>query len=218
MKKLLLMLIIHCVSLNSISQTRSLDSLNNLLVNHQVKDTIRVNLLNELSFQIFKNQPEKSFLYAKEAQTLSRALAFSKGEAKAKNNLAVYYLMKGQTEVALHEAMEAIQIGERMRSTELIADSYSISATIYHIQKSYDKALDYAAQALAMKPHNVHVMSRIYNSLGSIARDKKNYDSALIYYEKALSVMNHAQNDYRAPEVLCNIGSTYLRKGDLDSA
>lgn len=218
MKKFLWLLIIHTVSFNSFCQNSNLESLNNLLINHPLKDSLRVNILNELSFNIFKNQPEKSLQFAEEALTLSRGLAFLKGELKAENNLAVYYLMKGRAEIALESTMKAIQIGERMRSFELLADSYSILATIYQNQKSLDKAIHYAKQALALNPHNVHVTSRIYNSLGSIARDKVDYDSALICYEKALGVMNKVKSNYRLPEVLNNIGTTYLRKGDVDSA
>ena len=218
MKKFLLLLIIHIASFNSFCQNSDLERLNNLLIKHLLKDSLRVNLLNELSFHIFKNQPEKSLLFAEEALTLSRKLAFSKGELQAENNLSVYYLMKGRAEIALESAMKAAQLGERMRSADLTADSYSILATIYHNQKSFDKALRYAKQALALNPHNVHVTSRIYNSLGSIARDNENYDSAFIYYEKALMVMNKVKNNYRLPEVLNNIGITYLRKGDIDSA
>src|SRR6478735_5342914 len=114
MKKNVWLLLVLLLSFNLFSQSRKADSLSNLLIKHPKEDTTRVNLLNEVSLLIFKNQPEKSFQYATEALTLSRNLFFLKGELQAKNNLAVYYLMKGASETALESAIEATQLGERI--------------------------------------------------------------------------------------------------------
>jgi signal transduction histidine kinase/DNA-binding response OmpR family regulator len=216
MKKLASLLLLF-VTFSSPCQNKKLELITNELLTHPQLDTTRVNLLNAASLHVLKSKPEKSFQYAEDAAGLATQLVFPKGELQAKNNMAVYFLMKGKPETALKLAIEGIQIGERLQSPALLADSYSILGAIYHKLQSQDKAVHYLQQALELKPHNVLVTSRIYNSLGGLARDKENYDSALLYYEKAIAVMNEARDDYRMAEVLNNIGIVYLRQDKLDT-
>jgi signal transduction histidine kinase/DNA-binding response OmpR family regulator len=199
-------------------QNKKVDSLYALVNMYAKEDEGKAELLNELSFRIFKSEPEKSLKYAQEALSLSQHLSFSKGELMAKNNLAVYNLMKGNSEQALELTFDAVRIGEREQLNDLIADSYSILGTIYHNQLQYDKAIKFLNQALDLtgNKNNVITKSRIFNSLGGIARDQKKYDSALMYYSKALSIMDEGHDNYRIAEVLNNIGIVHLRQQKVD--
>src|SRR6516162_5328337 len=122
------------------ARTQTLDTLRQSLKEHSTEDSIHVDLFNQLSFRILKYQPENSFDYAQRALTLAQRLKFQKGIGEAKNNLAVYHLLKGKADVALGEAFEAVKIGEQKQSTELLANSYAILGSIYHNQLNYDKA------------------------------------------------------------------------------
>src|SRR5579872_2716124 len=125
------------------AQSPIIDSLNNLLKNHQKEDSIRVALLNEISLRIFKNQPEKSLDFANQALSLAQTLRFQPGVGEAKNNLAIYHLMKGSADVALEEAFEATKIGEQNHRPELLANSYANLGNIYNNQLNYPKARYY---------------------------------------------------------------------------
>jgi signal transduction histidine kinase/DNA-binding response OmpR family regulator/Tfp pilus assembly protein PilF len=199
-------------------QNKKVDSLYALVNRYAKEDQRKAELLNELSFRIFKSEPEKSLQYAQKALSLSQDLLFPRGELMAKNNLAVYNLMKGNSELALELTFDAVRIGEREQMNDLIADSYSILGTIYHNQSQYDKATEFLNQALRLTglKNNVVTNSRIFNSLGGIARDKKKYDSALMHYAKALSIMDKGHDNYRIAEVLNNIGIVHLRQQKVD--
>ncbi len=196
------------------AQNKVLDSLTDALKRHATEDSIRCSLLNQLSFRILKFQPEKSLEYAQQALSVAQHLKSQTGVIEAKNNLAVYHLLKGQADVALGEAFDAVKIGEQGRK-ELLANSYAILGTAYHSQLAYDKALHYLAQAqkLNLEFNNVLLGSRIFNSLGLIAVDKRKYDSALFYFNKSLKVMEEGKEDYRVPEVINNIGLVYTNQG-----
>jgi AraC-like DNA-binding protein len=200
--------------LSASGQNKILDSLAAALRNHIATDTLQVNLLNESSLRILKGHPGQSMQYAEKALKLATELKFKKGIAEAKNNLAIYYLMRGDTDVSLDLALQALRVAEHEHQVESLANIYATLGTIYHNQLDYDKALFYLrlAQQHNQKGSNVLIASKILNAFGAIARDKKKYDSALIYYNKALEVMRKAGEDYRVPEVTNNIALIYTRQ------
>lgn len=196
------------------AQSRVLDSLREVLKNHLQEDTVRVGLLNELSLRILKNQPEQSLSYAEKALALAQRLKFQHGIGEAKNNLSTYHLMKGNADIALAEAFDAVKIGELNQLKELLANSYANLGNIYNNQLDYGKARNYLSQAqrLNSKINNTLIGSKIYNTLGLMLVGKKDYDSALFYFKKSLEVMLHGKETYRVPEVINNMGLVYSRQ------
>ena len=205
------LLLITFLITHFVSAQGTLDSLTEALKDHPKEDTVRVMLLNALSFRVFKNQPEESLHFAEQALALAQRLSFQKGIGEAKNNLAVYHLMRGHTDSSLKLALEGASIAEREGLKDLEASSYSILGTIYQSQIDYPKALDYLTKAEKLTS-NALTLSKVFNAMGSIARHKKKYDSALFYYNKALAVMMKAKEEYRVPEVTNNIGIVYSRQ------
>lgn len=198
------------------AQNRILDSLTRALEHHSANGEGKVDILNQLSFRILKYQPERSLGYAQHALSLAQQLRFQRGIGEAKNNLAIYHLLKGQVDVALSEVLEAEKIGAQEARKDLLVHSYAILGSVYQNQLAYDKALSYLRQAqnLNKQLDNAVLSSRIFNSLGLITLEKKEYDSGLFYFKKALKVMEEKNEDYRLPEVINNIGLTYTKQGN----
>jgi len=168
---LILFLISDLVAQMVYSQNRVLDSLQILLLNHPTEDSIQVEILNELSFRILKNQPKQSLAFAEKALALAQRLKLAHGIGEAKNNLSNYHQLRGAADVALKEAFEAAEIGERNHFPDLIANSYAILGTIYHNQLAYEKALHYLklAEKFNTNEKNALIESRILNTRGLIA-------------------------------------------------
>jgi len=196
------------------AQNRRLDSLNAALKDHPKDDTIRVQLLNELSLRILKIKPKQSLAYADNALKLAQRLKFQRGMGEAKNNLAVYNMSIGNADVALAEAFECVKIGEQNNLTELTANGFATLGTIYQKQLDYNKAVSFTRQAqiLNSQINNTLIASKTYNTLGLILVEKKNYDSAMFYFKEALAIMEKRNEDYRVPEVIINIGLIYTRQ------
>ncbi|HEU5289023.1 MAG TPA: tetratricopeptide repeat protein, partial [Cyclobacteriaceae bacterium] len=218
MKKLIWLVVFQSITLTMLGQLRTIDSLTTELTKNSTQDRRRVDILNELSLCIFKSNPEKSLHYAEEALTISSKINFAKGKATAENNMSFYFLMTGESEKSLQLVLDALQIAEREQTRELQAETCSILGVIYYNQQSHTKALQFLMKALEMKPASSIVSSRVFNIMGSIARDKKSYDSALMHYEQAIRIMNEGHDDHLMPEVLNNIGTVYLRQGKLEPA
>lgn len=68
---------LFCCTLSG--QSSKADSLKNILKNHTVKDTTRVNILNKIAYSLYSADPEQSNKYATESYNLAIELGYSKG-------------------------------------------------------------------------------------------------------------------------------------------
>jgi len=198
-----------------ISQTVILDSLKEKLRNHPNEDSIKANLLNQLSFRILKNQPPKALEYAESALKLSDKLHFQKGIGESKINLAAFYLFDGKADNALKTGLEAARIAEKQNLIELMASSYATLGSIYQNQLNFDVAFQYLEKSRRITK-NPLTLSKIFMGEGGIARKRKKFDSALYYYQRVIDIMKETNDDYRTSEAYYNIGVVYL-KDDKES-
>ncbi len=84
-------LIIALISPGLNDQNANLDSLINLLDQHPQEDTLRVNLLNDVIYNMISNDPQKALSYAEEMKQLSEKLDFKRGKARSLSLIGVYH-------------------------------------------------------------------------------------------------------------------------------
>ncbi len=110
------------------------DSLQKLL-HTQKEDTNRVNILNNLSRELWqKGDYSQAKIYAEDADSLSEKLNFKKGIANAKNNIAIIYYEQGNYTDALKENFSALKIREEIGDKNGIASSHNNIGNIYNNQ------------------------------------------------------------------------------------
>ncbi len=218
--RFLCLLLVLATSSDIIAQQGLLDSLNKELKNHRTHDTIRIELLNQLSLRVLKTDPEQALALDKEARILSQELGYKRGTAAALNNYAAYELLKGNAQAALSLSLEAIQMGEQLHDSLLLAHAWSTLGNVYHNQLTATKAIHALKEAMRFNSsaHDALVASKILNIRGSIARDELKYDSALIFYSQALDIIERENEPYRLAEVLNNIGVIYHRQNRSNMA
>ena len=73
--------IVHCLLVTVKAQNPEIDSLENILQQHIEKDTVRINLLNDLAWKTIRIDQEKCLTNAEEALELASILNFKKGKA-----------------------------------------------------------------------------------------------------------------------------------------
>ena len=81
MKYLKFVLILSFISVYS--QNKKIDSLELVLNNHQKKDTIRVQILNEIASDLYQNNKEKAIKLGKESLKISDSLNYKLGKAES---------------------------------------------------------------------------------------------------------------------------------------
>src|SRR6478736_1898841 len=107
------------------AQDLAIDSLRDVLSGHSRQDSVFVNLLNELSFRTFKENPHQSLDYANKALVTAQVIGFQKGIGESKNNMAVYQLMRGNADASLEMALQAVRVAEENHLFELLAQCYA---------------------------------------------------------------------------------------------
>jgi signal transduction histidine kinase/DNA-binding response OmpR family regulator/Tfp pilus assembly protein PilF len=201
------------------AQNRKADSLIALL--STVKDTAKVNLLNQISASYWYTDPNKTFEYAKQAAALGEQLDFKRGVGAAYNNIGIGYYQQNNYDTAIAWYQKAIE--QHKAAGNFKGEAYIINniGLIYWKQGEMPTAVKYYMQALKIwEDHKLESeTSSIYDNLGNIYNEQEEYDRAIEYYKKAI----HIQKKYDRPPheysmTLSNMGSAFLGKENGEQA
>ncbi len=125
-----------------------IDSLKNLLPT--AIDTERISALNQLSREYRYIALDTSFLYAKQALTLSEKLGNKLGTANALRSIGMVYENQGKYDFALDNLLRAVTLFEEIGEKSGLASSLNIIGEAYRSQQKYDEAIMYYRRALAI--------------------------------------------------------------------
>jgi AraC-like DNA-binding protein/tetratricopeptide (TPR) repeat protein len=189
------------------------DSLENLIKKHPQDDTIKVNLLNDLSYHFRWIDFLHSQHDAEQALRIAQQLHYHKGIATADYRIGHCYWALGDNELAIEKGLEAAAIAERENFQPILAESFQIVARGYMDQKESAKAELYIlkAEKISLQIKNWDLLSRVYNLAGVIQFIQNNKDSALQLYSKALSIVEEqSTSKAQLAQITSNIGECYL--------
>jgi AraC-like DNA-binding protein len=195
-----------------------IDSLERALNNHSKADTLKVNLLNELSYEYRWLNFNQSQQYADQALQIANGLNYQRGIAEADLRLAHCYWALGDNQLAIERGLEATTIAERIHLKAILGESFLALGRSYMDQQATTKALNYTrmAEKLALRFENWDMLSRAYNLTGVVLYLKKETDSALLFYGKALDLMKQKPTaKTHLSQVVSNIGECYAKR-DID--
>lgn len=220
MKKLLFLCLLSLFFVTkSSAQQKKADSLE-LLLSKKLSDTLRVNILNNLSFAIYSINSPKSKEYADQALELATKNNFWQGMGMAYNNIASYYRQKGEFVKALEVLMKAVSIYEKHNYQKGLASIYIPIGLINGQQSNFVQAHTYHLKALKFYEElgdrtNVAVC---LSNIGYTYFLQKEYQLALDYYFKSLPISRSVNDQWR--EALCyhNIGLACSKKREYDTA
>ena len=223
MKNLTLIIVLLVISSNLLelnAQTTETDSLENLLQQHQNKDTIRVNLLNETANKLYSINIDKTLQYAEEAGKLADKLSYAKGKAESLRLIGIYNLMKSDYPQALEYLQKSLKISEELGDKSGTSKSYNYIGIIYHYQGDYPQALEYHQKSLKIKEElgDISGVSGSYNNIGLIYRYQGDYLQALEYHQKSLKIKEELGDKGGISKSYNNIGNIYKSQGDYSQA
>ncbi len=212
MKKSVLVYLLFVCYIVATAQTTVVDSLTKILDQHETKDTVRVNLLNDLGFKIFTSDIDKTMIYAKEALQLSNEIPYPRGKAKALNLMGIYHYTKGEFYRAQDKFLESLVIKEEIGDNKGIASSLNNIGVINENKGDYPLALEYYQRALKIYEdlNDLKGISTEYNNIGTIYGDLENFAKALEYYQKSFEIDSLLSNNYGKGIDLNNIGKVHF--------
>jgi AraC-like DNA-binding protein len=196
----------------ALAQMRVLDSLQAVLQQHITNDTVRVNLLNNLSEQYKWIDFTRAQKYAEQARTLALSLHFDRGVALADCRMAHAYWALGENGWAVEKGLEAADIAEKNHFKTILGETYQVLSRPYMDQRELKKAESYIrmAEKIALETNNWDLLSRVYNFWGVIQYVQNNVGNALAYYTKALNIIQeHPTSRAHLSQVTSNIGECY---------
>ena len=186
------------------------------------QDTNHVNLLSELSFELYSSNPDKGIEYGLQGVKLSKIIDWKEGEAHCYNSLGVDYSFgKSNYPKALEYYHKALKIYEEIGDELGIANNLLNIGIIYYSQSNYPKALEYYHKALKIYEefdYEKSAAGAIHN-IGMIYANQSDYPKALEYFEKAKKINEKpGGNKIWLANNLINIGFIFKNQSDYPKA
>jgi signal transduction histidine kinase len=189
MKKILCSILLFQLSTVLLGQSGKVDSVERLMKAHPEEDTIKVKLLNELSYQNIGVNYFMAREHAEKALRLAEKLSYIKGIANSNNRLALAAWSLGENEVAIEYALRAVEIIRKENfEDEMLVESYRALGFAYLELVEVAKADFYLheLERIALRQRNQNLLFRCYVGLARLKFLQKQPDSA-VYFEKQTS-------------------------------
>lgn len=220
MKNRRLAFILAVLFLKSISfaQPEKIDSLKTLLENHPQRDTIRVNLLNQISNILVNNDSERFFKTINEATELSYEIDYLQGRADSYMMLAKHYFRNASYDSMLVYTGKSFALFDSIGNKRGIALSYRAFSIYYAMIDNYNKAIDYSFKAIDVFEEigNKKDLSISLANTASVYTFINENKKALEFYNRALEIEKELGNKFVTATILVNMANIYTDLHELD--
>lgn len=179
----------------------------------QNNDTIKVNTLNELAWELKKTDALNALNYANLAFKLSDSLNYEKGKTTSLNRLGTIEIYQKEYNKAEKLYLQVLSLETKTKNVYGIGRAQNQLSEIYREKKDLKKALQFGLNALSNFEtlHNKKNVALIANNIGLIYQNQGEYHSSMNYLLKSLKIREEL-NETK------NIGFNYLNLGILSIA
>lgn len=213
-------IIIYLLSVATLqAQNPKADSLIRLLPSLS-QDTNRVNILNEIAWQIRSIDPERAMRFATEGVGLARELKYVVGISYGLRSVGSTYHAQGDYPEALRCYYEGLAIEEKRGDERAMAFMYNSLGYTYYFQRNYASSKKYYMQAIQIrrKLKDMDGLGFSYNGLGLVFHKLKQPDSTQYYLEQALKIRKKLNIPAQIGGTLSNLAGLFITKDAYDKA
>jgi serine phosphatase RsbU (regulator of sigma subunit)/Tfp pilus assembly protein PilF len=184
------------------------------------KDSARVDVLNDLSWEYRTNNLSRALHYAEEALKLAESINYSWGKVTAMNTLGGLHHSRSEYEKALEYYLGVIRIAEATKDRRLLAKGYNNIGSVYYKQHNLTKALEYYTTSLKIKEeiNDEKSLCPSYINVAAIYQLTKDFDRAMELFLKALPIAEKNGDLKYLGIAYGNLGIAYREKGDNEKA
>jgi adenylate cyclase len=195
------------------------DSLEKVLAT-PISDSVRVNVLVELSRAVWASNLEDARNIATEALTLAERLGYQKGTANALNTIGVTYYYQGWYDIALGYHQRSLAIRKSINDSAGIGHSTNNIGLIYMGQRKHEESLSYLLEALQIYKSvgRKSSIAAAYNNIGIIYRRQKRLDSAIKMHQAALKTLEGINNSVGVALSYNSLGGVLEDAGSFQEA
>src|ERR1700754_589809 len=116
-----------------------------------ITDSFRyVDALNRIGMLSYEQNVDTTLSYANKAREIARRINYIKGIADATNNLAIYFDINGNAELALRYYSDAYQQYTTLGDSSNLVQTLMNIAMVYNTKGNNEKAMDHYRKAMAM--------------------------------------------------------------------
>ncbi len=196
------------------------EKLEERLAAHPQRDTVRVQLLNQIAFANYYSKPLRSLQCAFEARNLSDSLSYPGGEAESYRQIGLAYWAQSDMATALNYFLTGLRIAEEKNLKQVEADLTANIGTTYNGLGVHQEALSFLKRSRAMQQRlkNEWREAAVLNNMGDAYLALRKYDSAIVAYSFALSKSEEQNYLLGISTNQRNIGNVLEQQGLYDSA
>ncbi|KPK85193.1 MAG: hypothetical protein AMS27_08045 [Bacteroides sp. SM23_62_1] len=180
----------------------------------------KIDLLNQLAWELRYTDLEGSKRYTDEAFKLSREHEYPRGRAYARLNLAVNHFLKSENREALEFLSTAFKYFTKNETEKGFPVALTFAGNIYESFGDYETALEYVQRALrkAKEINYREGAGEAQSVIGLIYSRLPDYDRALIAYYESLQIRDRLGDQKAVASSLNRIGRIYALKKQYDKA
>ena len=188
--------------------------------NFSEKDSVYIDLLNDLGKQMRFYKEDSVLLLAKEAYKYSKEAGHKRGLSGALLIFGDYHSDRGENTKAIDYYTKAWIIAEDIDNTELRLRTLSNLAGENAYKGDYAKALDGYLEGIeiAEAANDQSMLSIINENIANLYAAQKDYLQSLEFFRKVKKINDKIGNEVFAAETMSNLASVYADMGELDYA
>jgi signal transduction histidine kinase len=135
-------------------------------------------------------------------------------------NKGVCYRFKGESDRALENYLEAIEIYKELGDREQVGTVYNNIGVIFMSLEDYDPAMRYYGKALEIQNELglIKGQAEVFNNMAIIQAYQSKFDSSLFYFQKSLDLEVQRGSKKGMSECINNIGTVYNMMGKPNKA
>ena len=197
-----------------------IDSLETVLHQAIVNDTVQVQAMAQLSKEYENSSPDKALLYAKDGLRKATDINYEKGMGLCLRSLGGIECYQSNYKSALENEFKAKAIFEKIGYKAGLGGVLNTIAAIYHFQSIYAEAFDYYLQSLKIREDigDKAGQARTLLNIGSLFLDHDDLDKALSYKQKAIVLYREIKDSSGLAAGLADVGVLLTKKGDYPAA
>jgi adenylate cyclase len=201
------------------AQEGKIDSLQILIEQSEI-DTVKVQLMLDLSKEYFGSDPQEAISISNKAFTLSKSVDYDWGMGYSLKNIGIGYYFISDYVQALVYWKQAKLIFEESNDRTGVANMLSNIGAIYSDQGFYVRSLELYMEALKLAEElsDSSRIATVTQNIGAIHHKNKNYEESLRTYLKGLSIFESLNEADGMGLASRNIAEIYYAKDQYDSA
>ena len=171
---------------------------------YTIKDSVIVNLYQDLSDYTYVNHLEESLNYNRKALKIADKIGYDKGILFNNYILGTYYASRGEHILALRYLNSANTVAVKLKNDFRIANIANEKGIIFSKMGNYPEAVRFSLIALKYyeKTQNLQLFGNSLVNVGILYKHQENFKQALEYYQKAIIVFNKLNNEIKCNEII----------------